>query len=197
MPVSDAEIEALRFHLGYGNVGVGALPYTDDGFYSLFTQVIQPNLMGAAETTSTGAIAAGIATVTPASMVEIVSGARLVVDVGGDAETVVVKAVTLSTFTARFAADHVAGIPVCVESGITRLRGLLHQANTAFEKLNSPGITQTAGIKQLGQGEIEFFQGNKVLADTRAHYQSIVSQLATLVRVPCAGARGRGRLEAY
>ncbi len=197
MPVSDAEIESLRFHLGYGNVGIGAQPYTDDGFYSLFTQVIQPNLMGGPETTANAAIAAGIATVTPVSMVGIVASARLVVDVGTDTETVVVKAVSGSTFTARFAADHVAGVPVCVESGITRLRGLLHQANTAFEKLNSPGITQTAGIKQLGQGEIEFFQGNKVLADTRTHYRSIVEQLSMLVRVKCAnGGRGR-RLEAY
>ena len=54
--LTTAEIENLRFHLGYGNLQVGAYPYTPDGFFELFTNVIKPYLSDAEATSATTAI---------------------------------------------------------------------------------------------------------------------------------------------
>ena len=53
MVLTASEVEAIRFHLGYGNINVGAYPYTPDGFYELFTDVVAANLSTGAETTAT------------------------------------------------------------------------------------------------------------------------------------------------
>lgn len=185
MALTTSEIESLRSHLRYGNVGVGAYPYTPDGFLVLFRDVIAPNLGVDTETTASTAVAVGIATVTPAVMTNIVVGATLVVDIGEDAEIVQVKAVAATTFTARFAKAHAAtGYPVAVMSGKQRVRYLLAQADRAWAKLQASDITQTAGLKQLGQGEIEWTQGAKgVLDDIGMQYARIVSELASICRV--------------
>jgi hypothetical protein len=56
--------------------------------------------------TSTAVASAGVATITPSSMTNIVVGASLVVDSGASQETVVVTATTATTFTATFANTH-------------------------------------------------------------------------------------------
>jgi hypothetical protein len=56
--------------------------------------------------TSTAVGAAGAATITPASMANISVGTSLLVDTGASQETVVVTAVTATTFTATFANTH-------------------------------------------------------------------------------------------
>lgn len=57
-------------------------------------------------TTSTTTVAVGTATVTPASMVGIVVGSRLLVDTAAAQETVVVTATAATTFTAVFTKAH-------------------------------------------------------------------------------------------
>jgi hypothetical protein len=198
--LSDPEIEALRFELGYGNLGVGGFPYTSDGFQTLFYSVIAPNLTSGPETTATTAIVAGAdATVTPVSMTGIVPYARLVVDVGDEAETVVVRSVTGSTFTARFANAHPAtGYPIAVESGVTRLRQLMRDAVAAGSAYTGGAVTKAAGIKQVGQGEIEWFGAGDTLATMNAHLKAIRLQIAGLVRVPLAWPDGTcTQLEVY
>ena len=59
MGLTTDEIEHLRYHLGFGNLDVGAYPYTPDGFFELFTNVIQPYLHEGLETSATTAIRAG------------------------------------------------------------------------------------------------------------------------------------------
>lgn len=202
MAVSDAEIEAVRVHLGYGAV-ITASAYTPDGFYELFHQVVQPSLYEGASTSVALAIAAGNATCTPAAMTGIALHTRLVVDTGNEYEVVAVRGVTGSTFTATFSKAHAANCPIQVESGVSRLRTLLWSADKAWQTLQSAGITQTAGIKQLGQGEIEWFPGAAgPLKATLDHYKTIVAQLAALVQVQPAwesGGSGKGisQLEAY
>lgn len=203
MPLSESEVESLRFTLGYGNIGVGAYPQTPDGFKELFDQVIAPNLTGDVETTATGSITAGeTATVTPASMTEIVAHARLVVDVGDAAEVVVVRAVTVSTFTAFFANAHIGTFPVARFGGVARLRMLLHRADQAWQAMQAPTIGDAAGLKQVDKGDIEWFEGFRVLKDRVSHYQAIVNQISSLVRVlprwaDEGGAGGTSQLEAY
>jgi hypothetical protein len=103
--------------------------------------------------------------------------------VGEDAEIVDVKATSGSTFTARFAKDHAGTYPVSTLSGESRLRLLLADADKAWQTAQSADITGTAGLKQLGKGEIEWFPGGQVLAETNAHYRSIQRSIASLVRV--------------
>lgn len=185
MSLSDSEIQSLRFHLGYGNISSGAYPFTPDGFLELFEGTVSPNLQDGAETTASTAVTAGTTTtVTVGDITDIVPWGELVVDVADDAEVVVVKSVSGSTFTASFAKSHVAsGYPVAVMSGVARMRMLLWDAGAAWKKAQSSSITKTAGLKQLGKGEIEWFPGGSVLSDTMAHYRSIVWSISALVRV--------------
>jgi hypothetical protein len=202
MALTSSEVEALRFHLRYGNVDVGAYPYTPDGFKELFNQVVAPNLTTEAETTATTDITPGTVVVTPTSMIGIAVNVRLVVDVGDEAEVVVAKSATATTFSATFKLAHAGGYPIAVESGVARLRLLLHSAGKAWDKLKSSSITQSAGLKGLGKGQIEWFQGGQVLRDTANHYRAIVAEISSLVRVPVAddalgASRGAIQTEAY
>jgi hypothetical protein len=198
------EVENLRFHLGYGNLQVGAYPWTPDGFMELFTNVIKPYLATGPETSATTAVDTGagpsIVTVTPLDMTGIAVNVRLIVDNGEDTEVVVVKAVTPTTFTARFALAHAAsGYPIAVETGTSRLRWLLHQADRTHQTMLSPMVTATAGIKSVDKGEVEWFGPTAVLRSVFAQYQVLVEQISRLVRVPATlSASGpTTRLEAY
>lgn len=201
MSLSDSEIGALRFHLGYGSINVGAYPYTPDGFVEVFRDVIAPNLTAGAETSATTAVSAGsIVVVTPLAMTSIVAYASLIVDTGEESETVMVKSVTGSTFTAAFAKAHAtSGYPISVDCGKARLRLLLWSADKAWQTVQSSKITRTAGLKSVGMGEVEWFEGGVVLRDTLSHYRAIQSAISSLVRVPVVSSESRGcvRLEAY
>lgn len=201
MALTTAELDSLRHHLGYGNLSVHAEPYTPDTYYEVFSGIVSPNLSTGTETSATTAITAGATTtVTPASMDDIVAYGQLVVDVGTDAEVVIVKAVTSTTFTAHFAKAHATtGYPIATMSGLARLRLLLWDADAAWRAMTDGVVGSSAGIKQVD--EIEFFQGMQVLKGKVDHYKAIVSAISTLVQVPpqwaTGGGGGPGRLEAY
>jgi hypothetical protein len=190
--LTTAEIEALRFFLGYGNISIGGYPYTPDGFFELFNSVVAPNLTSGEETTATTAIVAGsTTTVTPVSMTSIVVGSKLVVDVGAAAEVVSVKSVTGSTFSASFVSAHPAsGYPVALFSGVARCRMLLDRADRAWTAMQDVGdIASTAGLKKVD--EIEWYGsgtgGNQVLSGREQLYNAIVANLSSLVRVERVG----------
>jgi len=200
--LTSVEIENLRFHLGYGNLQVGAYPWTPDGFFELFTNVIKPYLSDAEATTATTAISPGVVTVTPVDMTGIAVNVRLVVDNGDDAEVVVVKAASLTTFTARFAKAHdAAGYPIAVETGTSRLRQLLHEADRVYQAMLAPSITAVSGLKSVDKGEVEWFGPTAVIKAVFAQYQAVIEQISRLVRVLPAGDGGGGgattRMEAY
>ncbi len=200
--LSTAEIESLRHHLGYGNVGIHAYPYTPDGFYEVFTQIVAPNLSKSTETTATTNVtAAGVASITLADATDILPYTALVIDAGEDTELVTVRNVSGLVVSARFALAHVAQpYPVAVLSGTMRCRLLLKAADVAWAKEQSGAVTGTAGIKQLGRGEIEYFPGGSVLADISGHYATIRHRLSSLTRVPIAddgGRRAHATIEPY
>lgn len=204
MALTDAEVDALRFHLGYGNISVAARPYTPENFYEVFTTIISPNLSTGTETSATTAITASTtAAVTPVAMTGIAAYGQLVIDTGEEAEVVMVKAVGATTFTAAFTKAHAAtGYPIATMSGVARLRLLLHTADRVWQKMQDKSITSTAGLKQLGKGEIEWFGGGTVLRETADHYRSVVRSISDLVRVrsrwDADGDTGRvTRVEAY
>lgn len=196
--LTDSELESLRFHLGYGNIGADGAPYTPDTFLELFASVVSPNLSTGSETTgSTEITAPGVVTVTPASMTGITAYATLVIDTGEQAETVVVRSVTATTFSAQFAKVHSGTYPIATMSGLARLRLLLWDADSAWRSLNSQDVGASSGLKKVD--EIEFFQAGKLLEGRAEHYKTIVQSIAFLVQVPPKWAADKGsvRLEAY
>lgn len=201
MPLSDVEVQSLRFHLGYGNIAVGAYPYTPDGFLELFESVVAPNLETGNDTTSATSVTADtVTTITVGAITGITARAQLIVDTGTDEEIVSVKSVSGLTVTARFAKAHSGTYPISTLSGESRLRRLLADADKVWATLQSADITGTAGLKQLGQGEIEWFPGGTVLTETQAHYRSIQQSISSLVRVEVAQTQTSGRdvaLSAY
>lgn len=185
MALTESEVESLRFFLGWGNLNVRAYPYTRDGWWEALYGVVRENLTEGAETTSSVAIAApGIVTVTPASMTDIVTHARLVIDVGEDEETITVRSTTPTTFSARFALAHAADYSIAVESGVTRCRQLLTKAYSVLSVLVGTKITSSAGLKMVGQGEVEWFGPTAVLTSTGSQLDAIRRQLSSLVRIP-------------
>lgn len=202
MTLSTSEVESLRFHLGWGNVGIGAKPYTPDGFYEVFNNVVKPYLASDTETTSTTAVtAAGVTTLTLGSVTNISTYTRLVIDTGEDVEVVEARAVSGSTVTAKFALTHAQPFPVAILSGVMRLRLLLFAADRAWRKEHSSSITAAAGIKQLGKGEIEYFPGGMLLADVSGQYMTIQERISSLVQVPinkaASGKRRASGIEPY
>lgn len=185
--ITAAEVENLRYHLGYGNVGIGGYPYTPDGYFELFTNVIAQYLTDGAVTTASVAVAIGTVTVTPASMTDIATYVRLVIDVPPDEETVMVRAATGTTFSATFTKAHAAPFNIAAESGVTRLRALLAAADLALANAFSDDTATTSGVKKVD--EIEFFQAlkgamtNLVLSGRLDQYKRIVLAIADLVRV--------------
>lgn len=186
MSLNTAEIESVRFHLGYGNVGNDALPYTDDGFWSIFDSIVSPYLGTGTETSATTAVTAKTtATITPASMTGIEVYGQLVLDVAEQAEVVVVKAVTATTFTAYCVKAHAAtGYPIATMSGKARLRILLHEADLAWRAMTDIGVAKTAGLKSVDKEDVVWFEGRRVSRERFDHYRSVSCSISSLVRVP-------------
>ena len=199
MALSDSEIESLRYHLGYGNIGLGVSMYTPDGFKLLFDDIIAPYLTGDTETTATTAITAGSSvTVTPVSMTDIVPYAKLVVDVGDDVELVMVRSVSVSAFTAKFAKAHPAsGYPVALMGGHARLRLLLNQADVAWQSMQDASVGATAGLQSVDKNDVVWFGGFQVLKDRLKHYYAIIDQISSLVRVARVGSGTSGQMSLY
>lgn len=183
--LTEPEIEEIRFHTGWGNIAVGAYPATPDGWYEVFHQVVAQYLTAGTETTVTASIAtAGIATCTPASMTDIAPMGRLVIDVGDAEEVVVVRATTLTTFTATFAKAHTGPFPIATLSGVSRVRSLLHRINATFESYTGTAVTQAAGLKMVGQGEVEWFGAGATLDTMGSHLLALRRELSSLIRIP-------------
>jgi hypothetical protein len=198
MPLTDAEVESLRFHLGYGNIdGVGASAYSPDGFLELFRDVVAPNLTGDVETTASTSASEGISSVTVADTTGIVAHARLLVDVGDAAELVTVRAVSGSAFTAAFTAEHAAPFPVALWGGHARLRRLLHFADTLWQAKQSSDVADVAGLKRI-EGDVEWFPGGNTLEEREAAYQRVVLELWRLCQVePRTFDKRTSQLEVY
>lgn len=201
MALSTEEIDDVRRHLGYGNIGLGAEPYTPDGFQAVFDQIVSTYLSTGNETTSSTTItAAAQTTLAVADATGIVAYGKLIVDTGDQAEIVQVKNVSGTDVIAYFAKAHTGTYPVATDSGKARLRLLLWDADAAWRSMTDGTVGATAGLKQVDKGDVEWFQGFQVLTDRLNHYKSIVMQISSLVRVDPAWQTtrsGRMQLEAY
>lgn len=184
MTLTTAEKDAIRHHLGYGNLSVVSLPYTGDLFWSQ-VDFVSSYLDTGAETSATTEVTAGSTTVvTPVAMTGITVYGQLVVGVADEAEVVMVSASTVSTFTASFAKDHATtGYPIATMSGLARLRLLLWDADKAWREISDPATSSSAGLQSVDKGDVVWFSGFRVLSDKLSHYMAIANQISHLTRI--------------
>ena len=204
MTLSTEEITSLRAHLGYNALSDDSGPYSGDGFWFTFEQVVSPYLTTGTEDASVTAVTAGaVTTITISDATDFDVYGEAVIDVGLNAELVQIQAKTSTTLVAYFAKAHSSsGYPVATMSGKARLRLLLHDANEAWRAVTDSSVGKTAGIKSADKNDVVFFRGFRVLKDRLAHYHSIVTEIGKLIHVAPAwnsamSSGGSVRMEAY
>lgn len=158
MALLDSEIARIKWHLGYNLLSVGATPYI--GVAAVFEQVIQVYLEGTASTTSATSVTAASTptpvTLTLASATGFNPSDKVVIDVDSRQERVTVQSVSGSTISVILTKAHSGTYPVSVEGPDTIVRDILQRCDDAWAAYST--ALSSAGLKQLGQGEIEWFE---------------------------------------
>ena len=184
MALLDSEIARIKWHLGFNVLSVGAEPYF--GYVSIFDQVIQPYVAAGASSTSSTSVTAATTptpvTLTLASATGFVAGAACIVDVDSRQERATIQSVSGSTITLLLSKAHSGTYPVAIEGPESIVRDVLSKCDAAWTAY-SEAITN-AGLKQLGQGEIEWFpegSGNGALSSARATLTAWRNELGSLL----------------
>jgi hypothetical protein len=158
MALSNAEIQRIRFELGYHVLTSSAEPYIS--YISVFDQIIQPYTSAGAETTSNTTVAAAT-TPTPvaltlASATGFSAGDRVAIDADDRLETSTVQFVSGSAITVMLTKAHTGGAStyrVTVEGGESIVREILKKIRDVKTRM---ATTFGAGaLKRVD--EIEFY----------------------------------------
>lgn len=170
MALLDAEVQRIRYELGYNVLSIGAEPYV--GVSQLFEQVISQYLTAGESTTSATAVTSATSptpvTLTLASVTGVEAGTPLVIDVDARQERAVVQSVSGSTVVVSLSKTHSGTYPVTVEGGEAIVRAILRKLQE-LGGLGSTGLIDRAGassgIKKVD--EIEFFSGSEGASGSR------------------------------
>lgn len=200
MALTDAELQRIRYELGFVNMDTAAEPYI--GIAAFFTQVLQPYLLtGAATTSSTTVTAAG--TPTPQSLIlasaaGINVGDIVVVDVDARQERATIQSLIGSSATMQLSLAHVGTYPVVVEGAEGIIRDILRELRLLSTGMNGAAsafssFRSRAGIKAV-VGEVEFFGGGQTLASQGVDPLTQLIQLREFWRDELASAVGIERL---
>lgn len=162
MALTDAEIQRIRYELGYPNLNTAAEPYI--GIVAVFTQVIQPYTLGGTATTSATPVTAA-STPTPQSLVlasigDITAGSVVLVDVDSRQERATVQSVSGSSITVQLSLAHSGTYPVVLEGGESIIRDILRELRQVSDAIVN--LKDRVGLKKAD--EIEFFGGGQTLA---------------------------------
>jgi hypothetical protein len=164
------------------------MPYVD--IVSMFEQVILPYTQAGATTTSNTAVAAKtLATWTAITLTDSTgfhAGDRVVLDVDGQQEIAIVPSITGDTIGVYISKAHSAnGYPVTVEGGEAIVRQHLHRLDDIAAKMGE--ATAGAGVKQLDQGDVIFFEskggGSAQFTDLQAQRDYWRDELASTIGV--------------
>lgn len=200
--LTDDELARVRRELLDNVLAVGAWPMVD---YRHVYTIIRDNVTSSsvAATSSNTAVAAnaGSTTITVADATGLSVGARVVVDVDGQRETVTVKSLSGSVLGVVLQKAHGGTYPVEIESALTLVRGVLSDLVAAQDELNT--ARKTGGIKKVD--EVEFFgrsDGGSRLQELRAEQYRLRLDLARMCGLSqwvrnAEGSGGAGGFEAY
>lgn len=129
MALSTAEIQRIKFELGFNQLTVNSEPFI--GHAALFEIVIQPFMQSGALTTSSSAVVAAspaaVAAVTLASATGFTVGDRLVIDVDDAQEIATLRSIAGSVASLYLTKAHAGTYPVSVEGGEVIVRQILTQ----------------------------------------------------------------------
>lgn len=200
MALLDSEISRIKWHLGFTVVGIGAEPRID--YVALFDQVIKPYVGSNATTTSSTAVTSSSTptpvTLTLASAANFNASDKVVIDVDSRQERVTVQSVSGATISVILSKAHSGTYPVSVEGPDTIVRDVLQRCDDAWAAYST--ALSSAGLKQLGQGEIEWFEEKGAagrlgaLRGTLARWRS---ELGSLLGISPRGSRGGSSYELY
>lgn len=198
MALTDAEIQRIRYELGYPNLDTAAEPYI--GIVAVFTQVIQPYTLGGAATTSATPVTAA-STPTPQSLVlndatGITAGSIVLVDVDARQERATVQSISGASITVQLSLAHTGTYPVVVEGGESIIRDILAELRRVSDAIGN--LRDRVGLKRAD--EIEFFGGGQTLAsqgiDPMTHTLNLREywrdELARCLGIPRLNAKNSG-----
>lgn len=201
MALTDAELQKIRYELGYVNLDVAAEPYV--GIASFFTQVLQPYLLSGASTTSTTTVvAAGTPTpqtITLTSATGISVGDILIVDADARQERATLQSLSGSSATMQLSLAHGPGsYSVVVEGAEAIIRDILRELRLLSSGMNGASssfssLRSRVGIKSV-IGEVDFFGGGQTLASQGIDPLTQLIQLREFWRDELAFAIGIERL---
>lgn len=201
MGLLDSEVQRIRYELGYPNLDTAAEPYI--GVAAVFTQVIQPYLLGGAQTTATTAVTAA-STPTPQAITltdatGFSAGAVVVVDVDTRQERATIQSMAGPAITVQLSLAHSGTYPVLVEGGESIIRDILFELRRLASGMNGAQSTLTSLQSRLGLkkvDEVEFFGGGGTLASQGLDPMTQTLQLREYWRDELARALGIPRLNA-
>ncbi len=180
MPLTTAEVERIKFELGYNLITVGQ-PYI--GTSSLFEQVIQPYLSSGAATTSDTSVT-GDGTpqaITLDDATDFTAGARVTVDVDALAEACTIRSVDGSDIVLVLRKTHTGTYPVAQDGGDTIVREKLSEIWTARV---TRGKAQGRGALKAITGDVEWYDsGQSAFASSTQEIDILRDELAALLGV--------------
>lgn len=156
MALLPGEIARLKAEMGFNVLSLGAEPFI--GISQLWEIVIVPNLTAGTVTTSSTSVSASV----PASLVSLalasitgfVAGARIVIDLDAQQETVTVESVSGSAVSALLAKAHSGTYPVTVEGPESIIREYLARIRDVKDRMAR--VFGTGALKQVD--EVQFYQ---------------------------------------
>ncbi len=162
MALTDAEIQRIRYELGYPNLNTAVEPYI--GIVAVFEQVIQPYTLGGAQTTSSTPVTAA-STATPQSLTladptGFAAGAIVIVDVDSRQERATIQSLVGSMMTVQLSLAHTGTYPITIEGGESIIRDILKELRLVADAIGN--LRDRVGLKRAD--EIEFFGGGQTLA---------------------------------
>lgn len=162
MALTNAELQRVRFELGYPNLDTAAEPYI--GITSVFTQIIKPYLLGGVSTTSTTAVSASIApspqTLTLTNATGLAVGDVVIVDVDSRQERATIQALHGLSMTVLLSLEHSGTYAVVQEGAEAIVRDILWELRRISDALVDQKTK--VGLKQVD--DVQFFGGGSTLA---------------------------------
>jgi hypothetical protein len=199
MALTDAELQRIRYELGYPNLDTAAEPYI--GIAAFFSQVLQPYLLsGASTTSSTTVVEAGTPTATSiilADATDFAAGDVVVIGVDAQQERATLQSLSGSTATVQLSLGHIGTYPVVVEGAESIIRDILKELRLISSGMNGSASALSAfrsrvGLKKVD--DVEFFGGGSTLASQGIDPLTQLNELREFWRDELARAIGIDRL---
>lgn len=200
MPLTQSELDRVKYELGYHGLSVNAEPYVSHLAY--FTQVLQPYLEAGAQTMSSTPVYAAT-TPTPQTLALVSAsgfavGNVVVVDVDARQERATISHVAGNSITLQLSKAHGPGsFLVLVEGAESIVRDILNELRTLTVGMNGQSGTLSALKSRVGLrrvDDVEFHGGGNSVTSTGVDPMTSILELRERWRDELANVLGIERL---